>query len=253
MHVCMLNCFSHVPVFATLLTEACQAPLSMGFSRQYWNGLPFPPPGDLPDSGIDQRIKSYISCIHRRVLCHECSKIKPGNLQILANKHIINEKCLHFKMDCGKSIYHSYKTSTLIFRLPKVHLSLPKKLLCLLVKWKWCYSLSPTQLFATPGNVAWSFWQKFLAKISTARPHPWSFHLLSTSSSSCTFPDLPSQTVPPQPTCPRTGRDRGHLGRKKENGPLQKEGKQLVPGQRGWFWSPVIFPKFPQFVSGKQS
>ena len=32
---------------------ACQAPLSMGFSRQeYWSGLPFPPPGDLPDPGI---------------------------------------------------------------------------------------------------------------------------------------------------------------------------------------------------------
>ena len=32
---------------------ACQAPLSMGFSRQgYWSGLPFPPPGDLPNPGI---------------------------------------------------------------------------------------------------------------------------------------------------------------------------------------------------------
>ena len=31
----------------------CQAPLSMGFSRQeYWSGLPFPSPGDLPDPGI---------------------------------------------------------------------------------------------------------------------------------------------------------------------------------------------------------
>ena len=29
-----------------------QAPLSMGFSRQYWSGLSFPPPGDLPDPGI---------------------------------------------------------------------------------------------------------------------------------------------------------------------------------------------------------
>ena len=36
------------------LTVACQASLSMGFSRQeYWSGLPFPPPGDLPDSGIE--------------------------------------------------------------------------------------------------------------------------------------------------------------------------------------------------------
>ena len=32
----------------------CQAPLSMGFSRQeYWDGLPFPPPGNLPDRGIE--------------------------------------------------------------------------------------------------------------------------------------------------------------------------------------------------------
>ena len=34
---------------------ACQAPLSMGFSRQeYWGGLPCPPSGDLPDPGIEQ-------------------------------------------------------------------------------------------------------------------------------------------------------------------------------------------------------
>ena len=34
-------------------TVAHQAPLSMGFSRQeYWSGLPFPPPGDIPDPGI---------------------------------------------------------------------------------------------------------------------------------------------------------------------------------------------------------
>ena len=35
-------------------TVAHQAPLSMGFSRQeYWSGLPFPSPGDLPDTGIE--------------------------------------------------------------------------------------------------------------------------------------------------------------------------------------------------------
>ena len=38
---------------ATPWTIACQAPLSMGFSRQkYWSGLPFLPPGDLPDPEI---------------------------------------------------------------------------------------------------------------------------------------------------------------------------------------------------------
>ena len=40
-------------LFATPWTVAHQAPLSMGFSRQpYWTGLPFPPPGDLPNPGI---------------------------------------------------------------------------------------------------------------------------------------------------------------------------------------------------------
>ena len=50
---CMLSHFSHVQLFATLLTVACQVPLSMGFSRQeYWNGLPCLPPGDVPDPGV---------------------------------------------------------------------------------------------------------------------------------------------------------------------------------------------------------
>ena len=45
---------SRVQLFVTQWTVACQAPLSLGFSRQeYWSGLPFPPPGDLPDPGIE--------------------------------------------------------------------------------------------------------------------------------------------------------------------------------------------------------
>ena len=44
----------------TLWTVACQVPLSMGFSRQeYWNGLPFPSPGDLPDPGIELLSPAY--------------------------------------------------------------------------------------------------------------------------------------------------------------------------------------------------
>ena len=44
---------SRVRLFATPWTVAYQAPLSMGFSRQeYWSGVPFPSPGDLPDPGI---------------------------------------------------------------------------------------------------------------------------------------------------------------------------------------------------------
>ena len=42
------------PTLAILWTVACQAPLSMGFSRQeYWSGLPFPSPGHLPYPGIE--------------------------------------------------------------------------------------------------------------------------------------------------------------------------------------------------------
>ena len=45
-----------VRLFVTPWTAAHQAPLSMGFSRQeYWSGLPFPSPGDLPDPGIEPR------------------------------------------------------------------------------------------------------------------------------------------------------------------------------------------------------
>ena len=48
--VCML---SSAPLSVTPWTAACQAPLSVGFSRQeYWSGLPFPSPGDNPHPGI---------------------------------------------------------------------------------------------------------------------------------------------------------------------------------------------------------
>ena len=46
---------SRVRLFATA-SVAYQAPLSMEFSRQeYWSGLPFPSPGDLPDPGVEPR------------------------------------------------------------------------------------------------------------------------------------------------------------------------------------------------------
>ena len=53
-HACMLSHFSSLQLFVTPWTVAYQAPLSKGFSRQeYWSGLPCPPPGDLPDPGIE--------------------------------------------------------------------------------------------------------------------------------------------------------------------------------------------------------
>ena len=59
--------FGRVQLFATPWTEAPQAALSMGFPRQeYWSGLPFPPPGDLPDAGI----KLTSPCIGKWILYH---------------------------------------------------------------------------------------------------------------------------------------------------------------------------------------
>ena len=51
---CVLSCFSRVQLFVTHWTLVRQAPLSMGFSRQeYWSGLPFLTPGDLPYPGME--------------------------------------------------------------------------------------------------------------------------------------------------------------------------------------------------------
>ena len=57
-HVCVFSHFSSVWRFASH-----QAPLSMGFSRQeYWSGLPYPPPGDLPNPGIQLRLQLPLYC-----------------------------------------------------------------------------------------------------------------------------------------------------------------------------------------------
>ena len=56
MCVCVCMCLlltQSCPTLCNAMDYSMQAPLSMGFSRQeYWSGLPFPSPGDLPDPGI---------------------------------------------------------------------------------------------------------------------------------------------------------------------------------------------------------
>ena len=52
--LCYVQLLSRVQLCVTPWTVACQAPLSMGFSRQeYWSGLPFPSPGDYTDPGME--------------------------------------------------------------------------------------------------------------------------------------------------------------------------------------------------------
>ena len=65
-YVCVLSC---VQLFATPWTVARQAPLSMEFSRQeYWSGLPFPSPGDVPDPGTELASSVSLACTGRQVL-----------------------------------------------------------------------------------------------------------------------------------------------------------------------------------------
>ena len=70
--VCMLSRISCVQLFVTLWTSTYQAPPSMGFSRQeYWSGLPCPPPGDLPNPGIEATSLTS-ACIGRWILYCQC-------------------------------------------------------------------------------------------------------------------------------------------------------------------------------------
>ena len=75
---------SRVRLFATSWTVAYQASPSMGFSRQeYWSGLPFPSPGDLPDPGTEPGSPT----LEADALTSE----PPGNRNILLSR-------IHFKM-----------------------------------------------------------------------------------------------------------------------------------------------------------
>ena len=82
-----MKLLSHVQLVATPWTVAHQAPPSMDFSRQeYWSGLPFPSPGDLPDSGIEPRSPE----LQADALPSE----PPGNPQ-----KILNYKIQHFSKE----------------------------------------------------------------------------------------------------------------------------------------------------------
>ena len=82
-HVFVLSHFCHVQLFATPWTAACQAPLSVGFSRQeYWSGLPFPSPGDLPEVGI-QPVSLMSPAL--QILYHQHHLGSPSDSRVICN------------------------------------------------------------------------------------------------------------------------------------------------------------------------
>ena len=72
MHARVLSRVSYVRLFAPEWTEAHQAPLSLRFPREeYWSGLPFPSPRDLPNPRIEPR--SLVSPVLARWILYHCA------------------------------------------------------------------------------------------------------------------------------------------------------------------------------------
>ena len=105
-HMCVL---SHVQLFATPLTVALQAPLSTESSGQeYWSGLPFPPPGNLPDPGSEPKTlaspalagRLFTKCTHQGgPRSHTlCSQLKNQN-KTLKKKKKHKQYCNKFNRD----------------------------------------------------------------------------------------------------------------------------------------------------------
>ena len=107
--------FSRVWLFVTLRTVACQAPLSTGFSRQeYWNGLPCPPPADLPHPVIEHRspalqADSFTAESLGKPLSHT-----PQNCQG-HQKHIKSEKPSHPRSTYGNLMTKCHMVSWVEF------------------------------------------------------------------------------------------------------------------------------------------
>ena len=81
-------------ILATLWTVAHQAPLSMGFSRQeYWRGLSCPPPGDLPNPGIESGSLALAGGFFTTSATWEAQRLSPEEslsfLSSLLNKHLL--------------------------------------------------------------------------------------------------------------------------------------------------------------------
>ena len=77
----LLNHFSCVRLFATAWTAAHQAPPSMGFSRlEYWSGVPFPSPGDLPHPGVTPWPSAWQA--DSLSLSHQGSPLSPDSVTV---------------------------------------------------------------------------------------------------------------------------------------------------------------------------
>ena len=135
--MCVLNSFSHIQLFVTLWTVACQDPLSMEFSRQeYWSGLPFPSPGAYPTQGLNPHLLHWQA--------NSWPRVPPGKPRWqLYNYFILYYNVIIIEIKCTINVMHLNHPKT----IPSPHL------------WKncltWNWSLVPKRLGTT-------VWDEFL-------------------------------------------------------------------------------------------
>ena len=117
----VLSPFSHVGLFVIPWTVACQALLSMGFPRQeFWSGLPCPPPGDLPDPGIEPASPALQA--DSLPLSHQGSpfiQVNPGLITVQGTK-ISHQDCSLFSLQdqtCMKSYFLGTQRLVTVFDL----------------------------------------------------------------------------------------------------------------------------------------
>ena len=95
----------HVRLFVTLWTVACQAPLSMGFSRQdYWSGLPFLPAGDLPHAGIKPHLLHLFALAGRFFTTETPWKSEGSRLQDFL-KPVSRRQCFQRNMSKAEKLH----------------------------------------------------------------------------------------------------------------------------------------------------
>ena len=146
--MCVLSCFSHIQLFETLWAVASQAPLSTGFSRkEYWSGLPFLPPGDIPNPGIKPTFpalqENSLPRSTGEALCRHSflEKIKLSRANRDRFPHLWPTTSASFSLPPSSSC-HFYSKSGGLFSL-----------LVIIIPWKKWKSISHVWLFATPWTV----------------------------------------------------------------------------------------------------
>ena len=120
-----MKSLSHVQLFSTPWTIAYQAPSSMGFSRQeYWSGLPFPSPGDLPHPGI----KPGSPALQADTLTSEPAG-KSYNYQYISRIDLHNIQCIS-RTNLSYNLLTTFPYSLAYFWQPSV---------CSLFLWLWVF------------------------------------------------------------------------------------------------------------------